>query len=172
MYFNAGSLMWKKESMCQPTSVVNCCQIDSHKSGRTPWIDYTFSETDDDLPMFQPFAYPRNAVEVRNDVGDGDSLTLEDYQKRFDLNIGLYVQEYAIGPDEIDSLVQFINNHPSLYSLGLAWGCLNGYTCSNTTGDGYSSQRYIGSEWTYNMSSLGYNDIEPMPGFCSSFMIS
>ena len=165
--------MWRKQGICEPTAV-NCCAMNSYSyrnTGRTPWIDYTLSESDNELPVFQPYAYPREKMEDCYGGADTTNSFLEDYQKRFELNIGLYVQEYAIGPDEINSLVQLINDHPDLYSLGLAWGGLNGHTLSNANGDGYSSQRYVGSEWMYTLDVLGGKELQSTPGCCSSFMI-
>jgi hypothetical protein len=163
--------MWRKQGMCEPASV-NCCAVNNYgQSGRTPWIDYTLSESDNELPMFQPFAYPTNTMELSYGGVEDINSTLEDYKKRFGLNIGLYVQEDSIGPDEIDSLVQLINGNPTLYTLGLAWGGLNGYTLSNAVGDGYSSQRYIGSEWSFSSNVLGEKELESPPGCCTSFLI-
>ncbi len=163
--------MWRKQGICEPASV-NCCSGQAYrKSGRTPWIDYTLSESDNDLPMFQPFAYPKGGALDDSYISQDPNSILEDYQKRFNLNIGLYVQEFAIGPDEIDSLANLINTYPKLYTLGLAWGGINGFSLSNAEGDGYHSQRYVGSEWNYSLSISGDSAIESSPGCCASLMV-
>jgi len=155
--------------MCEPATV-NCCVGQAYRpSGRTPWIDYTLSESDNDLPMFQPFAYPRDGLDDSY-ISSDPSAILEDYQRLFNLNIGLYVQEFAIGPDEIDSLAHLINKYPQLYTLGLAWGGINGYSLSNAEGDGYYSQRYVGSEWNYNLRVSDDREIESRPGCCAALI--
>jgi len=40
-----------------------------------------------------------------------------------------------------------VNEHPSIYKLGLAWGGLNGYTIKGVQGDGFWNQRYVGRNW-------------------------
>ena len=104
--------------------------------------------------MFYPYAYPRSK--------NGDSFadldckaTIEDYKHRFDLQIGLYVQEFSISQFAIESLVQFTNHHSQVYNLGLAWGGINGKTVRGLDGDGYWSQRYMGRSWDKDAAPTG-----------------
>ena len=151
-------------------AVTPSCNDQPSFSSRPTLIDYALSESDDDTPNFQYFAYPRETFKYL--VGSNSTISvLEDYQKLFNLNVGLYIQEYAIGPEEVESIIQLVNDHPSIFSLGLAWGGLNGLTCSNITGDGYASQRYLGNEWNYNWNiAVQDHEVEPVRKFCRAFL--
>ena len=96
---------------------------------------------------FQPFAYPREKLELLDDVVEECKATLEDYQRHLELNVGLYVQEFSIGDAALDAISKLVNHYPSIYNLGLAWGGLNGSAIKGVHGDGYWNQRYIGREW-------------------------
>lgn len=96
--------------------------------------------------LFQPYAYSKNELWRKSGLTDCKA-TIADYKKYFDLNIGLYVQEFSIGPNELDSIIRFINDHQSIYNLGLAWGGINGVALKGVKGDGFWNQRYVGRNW-------------------------
>ena len=79
--------------------------------------------------------------------------TIEDYKKRYNLSIGLYLQEFAVDDAAVNLLVQLVNDHPEIYDLGLAWGGVNGVTLQGiqpgpfTDTSGFWNQRYVGAEW-------------------------
>jgi hypothetical protein len=104
--------------------------------------------------VFHPYAYPRSEVEANFGKIDCHA-TIEDYKRRFDLQIGLYVQEFSISQFAIESLVQFTNRHSQVYSLGLAWGGINGKTARGLEGDGYWIQRYMGRTWDEHAAPFG-----------------
>lgn len=62
------------------------------------------------------------------DRTDFSSSTIEHYKRRFNLSIGLYVQEFAIDEKAVDLLVQLVNRGSHVYDLGLNWGGINGIT--------------------------------------------
>jgi len=151
VFFNAGSLIWKRPTLCEATGLGLCVDstslnnVESEKNPRLdPW-------NQNGLKMgaysFQPFAYPREKLELLDDIVEECKATLEDYQRHLELNIGLYVQEFSIGDAALDAISKLVNHYPSIYNLGLAWGGLNGAAVKGVYGDGYWNQRYIGREW-------------------------
>merc|ERR1712106_1041948 len=106
--FNAGSLLWKKPSVCQATGI-NCCLQEK---------DLTMTLSDDESNpkrggvKFEPYAFLKN--EIQRTGFTECAATLADYQKHFDLKIGLYAQEFAIGSDELNALVKLVNDRPSI----------------------------------------------------------
>lgn len=94
---------------------------------------------------------------MRNELG-GQLLnfsTIQDYQRHFDLKIGVYVQEFSICTEALTAIVQLINKNPHVYNQGLAWGGLNGLTVDGIVGDGFWNQRFMGKNWDIN---TGPND--------------
>jgi len=79
--------------------------------------------------------------------------TIELYKERYDLSIGLYVQEFAIDEKAAQLLIELVNENPHVYDLGLSWGGVNGITIRGiqpsrfTNTDGLWNQRYIGELW-------------------------
>lgn len=141
VYFNAGSLMWKRKTACEVTGQ---CFSSSKYQG----LQQVDSECDFEYSPFQPYAYPRQQLESSDDIMDCMAC-IQDYQKHFNLNIGLYLHEFDIGVEEIDVMSKFVNRHSDIYRLGLAWGGLNGYTLRGLKGDGLWSQRYVGRAWDF-----------------------
>jgi hypothetical protein len=140
VYFNAASLIWHEPLV---------------KSIATDYLGYSTGYEGTARPIaFQPFAYPSDIVPSYV-VAMGCKSTLEDYKKRFDLNIGVYVQESDISPRVLDAVVRFVNDHRIIYNLGLAWGGINGWTLAPLTGDGYGRQRFVGSKWDKNLELRG-----------------
>ncbi len=142
MYFNGGSLLGKRSTVCEAPT--DSCWTPAKYSGR--------NQVDDDvleLIPFKPYAFPQEEVDDIELI-DECKATLADYQRHFDLQIGLYVQEFSIGSEELDSLARLVNKYPDVYRLGLAWGGLNGFACKGVKGDGYWSQRYVGRNWANN----------------------
>lgn len=145
VYFNAGSLMWKRQTVCEATQCWSASKYQGlnqiHSDGEA---DEIF-----ELSIFQPYAYPKEAFDDDDEIIKCKA-TLADYQRHFNLNIGLYVQEFSIGSEELDTLVRLVNKYPDLYRCGLAWGGLNGVSLKGVKGDGYWSQRYVGRSWSLN----------------------
>lgn len=144
-YFNGGSLMWKRSSIIE---AAGCC------GGSNANINTTNVTTEDHKsPMdagaysFQPYAYPRSALSDWERVMC--KSTLEDYQRHFNLKIGVYVQEFSISPEALDALSIFINKHGDIYDQGLAFGGVNGAAVKDVHGDGYWNQRYMGRSWDF-----------------------
>jgi hypothetical protein len=83
--------------------------------------------------------------------------TLEDYKRRYNLSIGLYVQEFAIDEAAANILVQLVNDNPQIYDLGLSWGGVNGITLKGirpgrfTDTSGFWNQRHVGAVWDSNL---------------------
>jgi len=134
--------MWKRRTICEATT----CWSGSNYPGLTQV--HSDADFDFELLSFQPYAYPKEAFESDDDIAECKA-SIADYQKYFDLNIGLYVQEFSIGSEELDLLVRLVNKYPSVYSCGLAWGGLNGVALKGVKGDGFWSQRYVGRNWTF-----------------------
>ena len=157
VFFNAGSLIWKRPTLCEATGLGLC--TNSTSLTRIESLDMASNEHHDHIDpwnqnglkmgaySFQPFAYPREKLELLDDVVEECKATLEDYQRHLELNIGLYVQEFSIGDAALDAISKLVNHYPSIYNLGLAWGGLNGSAIKGVHGDGYWNQRYIGREW-------------------------
>ena len=170
VFFNAGSLLWKKPTICE-ASGMGWCAAHSHGFMADGFDDNGLTEDDwsrDGVVfngyMFQPYAYPQEKLQSSCGILPDCKSTLQDYQRHLRLNIGLYVQEFSIGANELDGLVKFVNDYPSIYNLGLAWGGLNGSTVKGIDGDGFWNQRYIGRNWdekaepTEHMKLLGPED--------------
>lgn len=136
VYFNAGSLIWTK-----PTSFVSklgCCHADNLDS--LDDIDDISREI-----LFHPCAYPSDMLDQKE-----CKATLQDYQRKLDLRIGCYVQEFSISDSTLNAISELMNKHSSIYNLGLAWGGVNGRTVRGVVGDGYWNQRYMGQHWDMN----------------------
>lgn len=143
VFFNAGSLLWQPNRLLDTSALIgrlynNCCQ------------------------SFDPDAVKRNYHLLPNAVTSGSSgsgaviltsSTIEAYKKRFNLSIGMYVQEFAIDEAAVEVLVRLVNGSPHVYDLGLSWGGVNGVTVRGikpgrfTSTDGFWNQRYIGAAW-------------------------
>jgi len=135
VYFNAGSLIVPKPNIIAKMT----CQSDHYVSDAAVAQEV----------VFQPYAYPRTKV-PKCFSGLESKSTLQDYQERFDLNIGVYVQEFSISDLTLDAITRFVNENPTIYNLGLAWGGINGKTSPGVRGDGYWNQRYMGRSWDLN----------------------
>lgn len=144
VYFNAGSLFQRARTVCDYHTCWSASKIPPLQQVCSD-VDYEF-----ELLSFQPYAYPKDAFESHEDLKECKA-TLADYQEYFDLNIGLYVQEFSIGSEELDALVKLVNKYPKIYRCGLAWGGLNGIALKGVQGDGFWSQRYVGRNWTFNV---------------------
>ena len=95
--------------------------------------------------VFSEYAYPKTMVPTHRRK---HKASIEDYKKRYRLNIGCFFQEFSVSPHTIDCLVDFFNRHSSLYNLGLAYGGINGKVVSGgLSGDGFAKQRFMGRQW-------------------------
>ncbi|KAL3930394.1 MAG: hypothetical protein SGBAC_011786 [Bacillariaceae sp.] len=134
VFFNAGSLLWDPS----PDEVNRITNFDPNeiKSAYKIQSFGNVDETDDaDMTYFS---------------------TIQMYKERFNLRIGLYVQEFAVDEAAIAVLSQYFNDHPDIFDLGFAWGGINGITIRGikpgrfTATDGLWNQRYIGELWNDN----------------------
>lgn len=141
VYFNAGSLMWKRKTACEVTG--QCFSASKYQG-----LEQVDFQCGNEYSPFQPYAYPRDQLEASDEIMDCKAC-IQDYQRHFDLNIGLYLHEFDIGVDEIDAMSKFVNRYSDIYRLGLAWGGLNGFTLRGLKGDGLWSQRYVGRAWDF-----------------------
>ena len=88
----------------------------------------------------------------RSEVGSV-MRTLADYKRHYGFAMGMYCQEFSIDEAAARLLIELVNNNPSLYDLGLAWGGINGMTVHGiqpgrfTSTDGYWNQRRVGRIW-------------------------
>lgn len=48
------------------------------------------------------------------------------YQRLYNLNLGLYVQENDLCPGAYDAIAKAVNNHPEIFNFGFAWGGVMG----------------------------------------------
>mmetsp|Transcript_11180 Transcript_11180/g.17283 ORF Transcript_11180/g.17283 Transcript_11180/m.17283 type:complete len:630 (-) Transcript_11180:66-1955(-) len=159
VFFNAGSLIRGRRKRRVVGSVTSCCIVPispTNYEEANNRVELEPQQLDDEYYgglVFYPFAYPRDhpnsysASNKKKNKTKKRNTTLQDYQDAYQLQIGLYVQEVAIGPQELNGLVQFINQHSSLYNVGLAWGGLDGCHFQDITGTGYGTQRYVGRVW-------------------------
>lgn len=133
VYFNAGCLL----QSVLPTSIR---ELVSSFDPRSVQESY----------QIQPFGVPRT---TNTNIGS----CLQDYKDRYNLHIGVYVQEFAIDDSAAQTLVKLVNRTPELYDLGFSWGGINGITIKGispgrfTRTDGYWNQRHIGRSWSYNL---------------------
>jgi hypothetical protein len=143
--FNAGSLLWTPIS---DVSVGLCQRLCGHFDPEATMQSY----------RIQPFALPSQLGESSyNTVIGWTGSTLEDYKRRYNLSIGLYVQEFAIDEAAANILVQLVNDNPQIYDLGLSWGGVNGITLKGirpgrfTDTSGFWNQRHVGAVWDSNL---------------------
>ncbi len=109
VYFNGGSLMWKRSSIMEAAECGGCCvqvnvddESDIHTNNgyeRTATTATTATTGARTLNAkggysFQPYAYPRSALSDWERVQC--KSTIEDYRRHFDLKIGVYVQGETI----------------------------------------------------------------------------
>jgi len=150
VYFNGGSLLWQKPSVLDVAQ--SSCGCFPQK--------LTASDSDDSGLAILPFAYPKSSL--NDDVSPHFGITtssIEEYKKYYGLNIGLYVQEFSIGQDALEILINFVNFYSEIYNLGMAYGGLNGATIPGMAGDGFWNQRYIGRNWDAKSGPTDY--LEP-----------
>jgi len=111
VYFNGGSLMWKRSGIMEAAECGGCCgivkmnDVDDENDIRVNAYERTSSTaiaaTTSARTLsakgdysFQPYAYPRSALSDWERVQC--KSTIEDYRRHFDLKIGVYVQEFSI----------------------------------------------------------------------------
>jgi len=138
VYFNAGSLLWQRPDVFDAAKY-NCC------NPSTGILEDSESLECSARYVIHPFAYPSNDVELL--PLDLQTSTIEQYQRYYNLQIGLYVQEFSICQEALEVLINFVNFSKSVYKLGMSYGGLNGATVNGLTGDGYWNQRYVGRNW-------------------------
>ena len=92
VYFNGGSLMWKRTSIMEAAERGCCGAIQSDQHGSTSSIKSPTSAAGGagSKYSFQPYAFPRSALSDWERVMC--KSTIEDYRRHFNLRIGVYVQ--------------------------------------------------------------------------------
>jgi hypothetical protein len=91
VYFNGGSLMWKRTSIMEAAERGCCGAIQSDQHGSTSSIKSpTAAGGAGSKYSFQPYAFPRSALSDWERVMC--KSTIEDYRRHFNLRIGVYVQ--------------------------------------------------------------------------------
>lgn len=145
VFFNAGSLICTPASDPQQASLKATCQrvfgpFDAEATKQSYRI--------------QRFALPSKAGErAYNNVQGWTGSTIEDYKSRYNLSIGMYVQEFAIDEAAANILVSLVNDNPQIYDFGLSWGGINGITLRSirpgrfTDTSGFWNQRHLGALW-------------------------
>jgi hypothetical protein len=144
VFFNAGSLLWDPNNATDSTSVLKnfvrtCCAPFDPEDAKRNYRILSFGRTTD--------------PNVTEKAGLLHSSTIEAYKERFNLSIGLYVQEFAIDEVAVDIFVKLVNESPHVYDLGLSWGGVNGITLRGiqphrfTSTDGFWNQRYMAKTW-------------------------
>jgi hypothetical protein len=137
VYFNGGSLLWESPKLVDSLDAAfqNCFNFDPIKLMKKYRL--------------LPFCYSGKE--------DSESCsTLMSYKTKFDLQIGIYVQEFNIDPCALHLLVQYCNNNPGLLQAGMVWGGFNGVILRGiqpgrcTFTDGFHAQRYAGRSWNYS----------------------
>lgn len=150
VFFNAGSLFWNSllndgdsSPLCASFDVEKAklqYKFQSYARVRRRDGDRATSDAEDHLDHLPTF------------LNIGGS-TIQEYKEKYNLSIGLYVQEFAIDDAIIDLLVKYVNMYSDVYDLGLSWGGVNGVTVRGiqpgrfTRTDGFWNQRYIGKCW-------------------------
>jgi hypothetical protein len=124
VFFNAASLIATDQSLIS----VLVCGIDEFN----------------DVVEFAEYAYPRSSL---SPYPRNCNAILEDYKRKFNLKIGCYVHEFAVSSSMVDSMINFINIHSSVYDLGFAYGNINGLASTGPKGDGFAGQRFMGRQW-------------------------
>ncbi|CAJ1932471.1 unnamed protein product [Cylindrotheca closterium] len=131
VFFNAGSLLWDPS----PDEVNRLTNFDPNEI-KSAYKIQSFGN-----------------VEETDESSMSYYSTLQMYKKRFNLRIGLYVQEFAIDEAAISILSQYFNDNTHMFDLGFAWGGINGITVGGikpgrfTATDGLWNQRHIGELW-------------------------
>jgi hypothetical protein len=73
-------------------------------------------------------------------VNEGALQTLSDLVARFELNVGLYVQEGDVDEKAVDAIMKLVNKFPHLFKDGFAYGNVSGRAETETEGTGMGSQ--------------------------------
>jgi len=161
VFFNGGSLLWEGDPGVAAKAQLACdMRFDPDHIKRSYRI-LPFGRT---RKMF-------DADRTRTSFSPGDlsdtpssqwmeGSTIELYKERYELSIGMYVQEFAIDEKAAQLLIELVNENPHVYDLGLSWGGVNGITIRGiqpsrfTNTDGLWNQRYIGDLWKSNLFPL------------------
>ena len=158
VYFNAGSLIYKKPALKEAANYALCHVPDIDHVDNTAYVSRKRVNNLDLIGscniQFQPYAYSQKELQKYKEKNQKEFVsscqsTLEDYQKHLDLNIGLYVQEFSIDKEHLNAISIFVNDHPSIYNIGLAYGGINGSAIQGIQGDGFWNQRYVGRNWDF-----------------------
>jgi hypothetical protein len=150
VFFNAGCLLWTPNQMLDGAAMLKraistCyCSFDPEVAKRS----YSLL----------PFACATTPDESTAPKDISHQSTIQAYKERFNLSIGMYVQEFAIDEAAVNVFVKLVNESPHVYDLGLSWGGVNGITLRGmqphrfTSTDGFWNQRYAGATWDSSLS--------------------
>jgi hypothetical protein len=135
IFFNGGSLLWE-------APIVDSSYI----------YEKLCSSFDPYAAMKKYRILPFGSIDMMNSNSVNTS-TIQAYQRKFNLSIGIYCQEFCIDDAAICLLVRLVNDNPNVYSLGFCWGGVNGITVRTiqpgrfTRTDGFWNQRHVGAAW-------------------------
>lgn len=138
IFFNGGSLLWEAPAVTF-----------------SYMYEKVFGKFDPHSAKKKYTLLPFSKIESEN-RGDHFDSTIQDYQRKFNLSIGIYCQEFCIDDAATSILVRLVNDHPQVYNLGFSWGGVNGVTVRNiqpgrfTRTDGFWNQRHVGAVWDTN----------------------
>mmetsp|Transcript_33766 Transcript_33766/g.66721 ORF Transcript_33766/g.66721 Transcript_33766/m.66721 type:complete len:840 (+) Transcript_33766:439-2958(+) len=161
VYFNAGSLLWEKSRKEDIVSTSRKAlyefDIDSTKLCYT-LQPYAFFKECRDKEKSSEESRPKFPHQHHYTwLSDQKCSTIQDYKEAYELNIGVYAQEFAIDEVAADLLCRFVNEYKDVFNLGFSWGGVNGVTVKGiqpgrfTSTDGFWNQRYLGNSWDPNI---------------------
>ena len=82
------------------------------------------------------------AVSVRDDL----VRSLRQVKDDLDLDVGIYVQEFNIDAEAVSALSTLVNTESDLFTLGFAWGGINGQAATDPSGQQESGQLGYGTQ--------------------------
>jgi hypothetical protein len=153
VFFNAGSLLWTPNQMLDGGAILK-------RAINTCYCSFD-PEVEKLSYLLLPFACTSRLTTPDESTAPKDishHSTIEAYKERFNLSIGMYVQEFAIDEAAVNVFVKLVNESPHVYDLGLSWGGVNGITLRGmqphrfTSTDGFWNQRYAGATWDSSLS--------------------
>jgi len=115
------------------------------KTDQNPLNAFVFGQDEfNDEMIFAEYALPKDTLQKSKRKC---KATIEDYKMKFNLNIGCYIQEWAVDAKKYACIVEFFKKYSCIYNLGLSFGGINGKFIIGSTGDGFSRQRIMGRIW-------------------------
>lgn len=121
VFFNAGSLFWN-HPVHDFKDVLNTLY--------TCLSSFNVEDVKKNYKL-QPYTNVPRSEESQGDITlplQSDSSTIQQYKERFDLSIGMYIQEFIVDDRILEILIEHVNDNKHVYDLGLSWGGINGLT--------------------------------------------